>query len=211
MENSAWRGASYSETCEVGHSCMLVICHSWPHFYRIGNIILIYTWPTICKKNVVFWDVALCITRVHRRFGGTRVHRLRIIPPWRWRRYVPPKCRFTQVIHSATSQKTTFFIVSAVKASNRTTLCNFGIYLSRPASCISCYGSVHILASLYWPHLKIAKFFLPVCKNEKFSIRLPLQEQNTFCPFLVLARQWSPHSQVQSRLLPILMRQLQCL
>jgi hypothetical protein len=25
----------------------------------------------------------------------TRVHNLRIIPPWRWRRYVPPKRRFT--------------------------------------------------------------------------------------------------------------------
>jgi hypothetical protein len=39
----------------------------------------------------------------------TLAHRLRIIPPWRWRRYVPPKRRSTQVLHSATSQKTTFF------------------------------------------------------------------------------------------------------
>jgi hypothetical protein len=41
----------------------------------------------------------------------TRVHHLRIVPPWRWRRYVPPKRRFTRVIHSATSQKTTSFII----------------------------------------------------------------------------------------------------
>jgi hypothetical protein len=50
----------------------------------------------------------------------TLVHRSRIFLPWRWRRHVPPKRRFTQDLHSATSQKTTFFIVTAVKASNRT-------------------------------------------------------------------------------------------
>jgi hypothetical protein len=37
---------------------------------------------------------------------------------WRWRRYVPPKRRFTHDLHSATSQKTAFFIVTAVKTSN---------------------------------------------------------------------------------------------
>jgi hypothetical protein len=40
--------------------------------------------------------------------------------PWRWRRYVPPKRRFTQDLHGATSQKTAFFIVAAVKTSNLT-------------------------------------------------------------------------------------------
>jgi hypothetical protein len=49
----------------------------------------------------------------------TLVHRSWIFLPWRWRRYVPPKRRLTQYLHSATSQKTTFFIVAAVKASNR--------------------------------------------------------------------------------------------
>jgi hypothetical protein len=29
---------------------------------------------------------------------------------WRWRRYVPPKWRFTQDLHCVTSQKTAFFI-----------------------------------------------------------------------------------------------------
>jgi hypothetical protein len=38
--------------------------------------------------------------------------------PWRWRRYVNPKRRFTQDLQGATSQKTTFFIVTAVKTSN---------------------------------------------------------------------------------------------
>jgi hypothetical protein len=36
------------------------------------------------------------------------------------RQNVPPKRRLTQDLHSATSQKTTFFIVTAVKASNLT-------------------------------------------------------------------------------------------
>jgi hypothetical protein len=48
----------------------------------------------------------------------TLVPRSRIFLPWRWRRYVPPKCRFTHDLHSDTSQKTAFFIVTAVKTSN---------------------------------------------------------------------------------------------
>jgi hypothetical protein len=50
----------------------------------------------------------------------TLVLRSRILLPWRWRRYVPPKRRSTQDLHSATSQKTTFFMVTAVKASKLT-------------------------------------------------------------------------------------------
>jgi hypothetical protein len=41
----------------------------------------------------------------------TLVSRARIFLPWRWRRYVPPKRRFAQDLHGATSQKTAFFIV----------------------------------------------------------------------------------------------------
>jgi hypothetical protein len=48
----------------------------------------------------------------------TLVPRSRIFLSWRWRRYVPPKCRFIQDLHSATSQKTAFFVVTAVKTSN---------------------------------------------------------------------------------------------
>jgi hypothetical protein len=40
----------------------------------------------------------------------TPVPHSRIILPWRWRRYVPPKRQFTQELHGATSQKTAFFI-----------------------------------------------------------------------------------------------------
>jgi hypothetical protein len=37
-----------------------------------------------------------------------------------WRRQVPPKCRFLQEPHGVTTQKTPFFIVTAVKTSNLT-------------------------------------------------------------------------------------------
>jgi hypothetical protein len=39
---------------------------------------------------------------------------------WRWRRYVPPKRRFTQYLHDDKSQNKTFFIATAVKTSNLT-------------------------------------------------------------------------------------------
>jgi hypothetical protein len=48
------------------------------------------------------------------------VPRWGIFLPLRWRRYVPPKRRVTQELHSATSQKTAFFIVTAVKTLNLT-------------------------------------------------------------------------------------------
>jgi hypothetical protein len=44
----------------------------------------------------------------------------------RCRRNVPPKRRFIQDLHGATSQKTTFFTVTAVKTSNLTKEFIFG-------------------------------------------------------------------------------------
>jgi hypothetical protein len=41
----------------------------------------------------------------------TLVPRSLICIPWRWRWYVPPKRRFTQDLHGATSQKTAFFFI----------------------------------------------------------------------------------------------------
>jgi hypothetical protein len=43
-----------------------------------------------------------------------------IFLPWSWRRYVPPKCRFTQDLYGVIFQKTTFVIVTAVKTSDLT-------------------------------------------------------------------------------------------
>jgi hypothetical protein len=82
--------------------------------------------------------VALCRSSGNRRSGGTYrlrtsvsrwlqtvcSHLLTLVPrswislPWRWKRYVPPKRRFIQDVHGATSQKTAFFIATAVKTSN---------------------------------------------------------------------------------------------
>jgi hypothetical protein len=52
----------------------------------------------------------------------TLVPRSRIFLPLRWWRYIPPKRRFTLDLHGATSQKTVFFIPTAVKMSNLTCL-----------------------------------------------------------------------------------------
>jgi hypothetical protein len=45
------------------------------------------------------------------------------------RRYVPPKRRFIQDLHGATSQKTAFFIVTAVKISNLIRVYQFGVHI----------------------------------------------------------------------------------
>jgi hypothetical protein len=50
----------------------------------------------------------------------TLVPRWWIFLPWRLRRYVTPKRWLTQDLHGATSQKTAFFIVTALKTSNLT-------------------------------------------------------------------------------------------
>jgi hypothetical protein len=42
---------------------------------------------------------------------------------------VPPKRRFTQDLHGATSQKTTFFLVTAVKTSDLTKLILIYVYV----------------------------------------------------------------------------------
>jgi hypothetical protein len=43
------------------------------------------------------------------------------IRPWRWRRYVPPKCRLRpNRLHGVISQKKILFIITTVKASNPT-------------------------------------------------------------------------------------------
>jgi hypothetical protein len=63
----------------------------------------------VTMKNDVFWYVEPCRACINRHFGGTYRHHLQG-RPWRLRRYVPPKLRFTQDLHSSTSQNTAFFI-----------------------------------------------------------------------------------------------------
>jgi hypothetical protein len=72
-------------------------------------------------KKAVFWDVAPCSSGVNRRFGGT--YRLHLQGR---RESIRKSAREASVrdvkgrLHGATSQKTAFFIVTAVKTSNLT-------------------------------------------------------------------------------------------
>jgi hypothetical protein len=63
----------------------------------------------VTMKNVVFWDVALCRYWVNRRFGGT--YRLQL-QGRKIRERGTSVSRWLQDLHSATVQKTTFFIMS---------------------------------------------------------------------------------------------------
>jgi hypothetical protein len=68
-------------------------------------------------KNAVFWDVIPCGSCKKWRFGGMyRLHH----QSDKNRRYIPTKHRFLQEPHDVPSQKTAFFLVTAVKASNLT-------------------------------------------------------------------------------------------
>jgi hypothetical protein len=66
----------------------------------------------VTMKNAVFWDMAPGCFRLVTQVCS---HLLTLGPCWRiflprrWRRYVPPKRRFTQYLHGVTSQKTEFF------------------------------------------------------------------------------------------------------
>jgi hypothetical protein len=59
----------------------------------------------------------------------TLVSRSRIFLPWRWRRFVPPKCRFTQDLYSATSQKTKFFIFDLLYIDRNTSKMRLSLHI----------------------------------------------------------------------------------
>jgi hypothetical protein len=71
------------------------------------------------------------------------VHRSRIFLPWRWRRYVPPKRRLTQDLHSATSQKTTFFNTKHVSGVN---------YFFDSVEYTTCHGNIYSALSCIAVH-----------------------------------------------------------
>jgi hypothetical protein len=106
--------------------------------------ILIYN-KTLFKHNKYleqchFWDVtyyffAACVG-CYLRIKLFLVHRF--LSPWWWRGYVPPKRRFLEERHDATSQKIAFFIVTAVMASNPTT----NIFLTKICTLISSLKSL---------------------------------------------------------------------
>jgi hypothetical protein len=77
----------------------------------------------------------LCFKRLNCSHLLTLVPRSRIFLLWRGGRCVYPKRRFTEELRRATSQKTAFSIVTAVKTSNlRDTLCSFDLLRRKPAS-----------------------------------------------------------------------------
>jgi hypothetical protein len=88
---------------------------------ELGTTLAVTSNPRALRKNIM-WEKK-------RQYGipdwGWRVttnvvpsHRL--LSPWCWTRYVPPKRRFLQEPHGLTSQKTAFFIITAAKTSNLT-------------------------------------------------------------------------------------------
>jgi hypothetical protein len=61
--------------------------------------ILVFWLVTPCRSQRAKLDAYFCW------FPGLFTHR-----PWRWRRYVPPKCRTPSKLHRVTTQETTLFI-----------------------------------------------------------------------------------------------------
>jgi hypothetical protein len=136
----------------------------------------------VAVKNDVSCDVTLCRSCVNLRFGGTyRLHlqgrkireqgtsvskcshiltlvpRSRIFLPWRWRRYLPPKRRFTQDLHSVTTQKTTFFklivalVVRKFLEFNGTYKIHYRLHKSSAFVCIwSQINPVHVIHSYFF-------------------------------------------------------------
>jgi hypothetical protein len=98
-------------------------------YWRNTNYVRFEVFSAVSIYNSNLWHVAPHIARVNRCFGGPyRLHLLGI----NLRLYVPPKRRFTQDQHGATSQKTAFFIVTAVKTSN------LQLYANPACSAICC-------------------------------------------------------------------------
>jgi hypothetical protein len=63
---------------------------------------------------IIFYNITSDLSKIYYQSAVcshllTLVSRSLIFLPWRWIRYVPPKRRFTQNLHGATSQKTAFF------------------------------------------------------------------------------------------------------
>jgi hypothetical protein len=72
--------------------------HYWfPMWTTLPPFLSLYSW-LFCTRSSVCSHLL------------TLVPHSQIFLPWRWRQYIPPKCRFTQELHGATSQKTAFFI-----------------------------------------------------------------------------------------------------
>jgi hypothetical protein len=111
------------------------------------------------------------------RFLLTLVPRPRIFLPWRWRRYVPPKRRFAQDLHGATSQKAEFFSMKHL------------VSLHEPLDIKTCRGAV--LGP--WRHLEWAGMletsFFPALRSQNFLQCKPTQYHDIGLPPLCVSTQ----------------------
>jgi hypothetical protein len=108
MKSSILKTNIISFTCKMNniHFNYYVLC--WWYFKQVN-----------CKRS---WRTpsSWMWYRVDLVWANISPPHSQIFLPWRWRLYVPPKLRFTQDLHGATSQKVAFFIVTTVKTSNFT-------------------------------------------------------------------------------------------
>jgi hypothetical protein len=120
--------------------------------------------PCFFLKSIIFWDITPCSPlKVNRPFEvkyGRISHLLSglylalLIRPWWWRRYFPPKRRFTfNGLHGVIFQKIVFFITTAVRTSSPTYV-SFRFFLSffLPFFLSSFLLSFHFNSFLLSPH-----------------------------------------------------------
>jgi hypothetical protein len=131
--------ASYGAGHERKNSVLFSVSWLFSEYYNMlmwicERYVRFEVFTVVTMKNAVFWYVARCKpsfrknvsppsswqknprARNQREQVAADCHMLTLVSrswmflPWRWRRNVLPKRRFTQHLHGATSQKTAFFM-----------------------------------------------------------------------------------------------------
>jgi hypothetical protein len=114
----------------------------------------------------------------------------RFLSPWWRRRWVPPKRRFLQESHGVTSQKTPFFIVTAMKTSNLTWMFLYSREVANP-----CHKTTIQTCDTRWCQRKVTrKYEVKNCDGKAQSgtvIQIELIIYGT-----ELSNNPSPHSSV---------------
>jgi hypothetical protein len=117
-----YREWSSLRCCAKTPPCFLAVLFRTTHFDPVFLLVLwlspsVSPCPGLTNRNWVLPSVPY----IYRSSNGKA-----ILPPWRWRRYVPPKCRVQLYgLHGVISQKMILFKTTAVKTSNPTKLFSF--------------------------------------------------------------------------------------